>query len=196
MENPRYYKDYFFYASTTSKLIQKSRYDGYCNFFHWSISLHKQFFSTCPFNQSKSSWAFPSLCAHPLCHRELIPAVSLKHWSIFSFVNKSVHIITFPRKKKIIGCFVWYICLYCPWKNFPVTKHTFPLLYNLDRAIGFHTRIKGKPGNQFCNIDKSFLLIIRLLEADLKVLVSYSKKTYLLLKLLGFSNTALLEVAN
>ena len=77
-----------------------------------------------------------------------------------------------------------------------MTKHTFPLLYNLDRAIGFHTRIKGKLGNQFCNIGKSFLLIIRLLEADLKVLVRYSKKTYLLLKLLGFSNTALLEVAN
>ena len=107
MENPRYYKDYFSYATTTSKLIQESRYDGYCNFFHWSISLHKQFFSTCPFNQSKSSWAFPSLCASPLCHRELIPAVSLKRWSIFSFVNKSVHIITFPKKEKDN----WLLCM-------------------------------------------------------------------------------------
>ena len=35
--------------------------------------------------------------------------------------------------------------------------------------------MKGKLGNKFCNIDKSFLLIVRLLEADLEVLVRDSK---------------------
>ena len=56
-----------------------------------------------------------------------------------------------------------------------MTKHTFPLLWNLDLVIGFPTRIKGKLGNKFCNIVKSSLLIMRLLEADLKVLARYSK---------------------
>ena len=79
-----------------------------------------------------------------------------------------------------------------------MTKHTFPLLWNLDLVIGFPTRIKGKLGNKFCNIVKSSLLIMRLLEADLEFWqdIPRAQKTNLLLKLLGFSNTALLEVAN
>ena len=56
-----------------------------------------------------------------------------------------------------------------------MTKHTFPLLWNLDLVIGFPTRIKGKLGNKFCNIVKSSLLIMRLLEADLEVLARCSK---------------------